>query len=71
MSQKQPYDVMPEVESGDLFTDTYRESVEYHVEQNADPSVEDQMRMTERSGSLDFWMRPEEDVYSMDDGEPV
>jgi len=34
----------------------------------SDPSSEQRMRAIELSGSLEFWNRPEEDVYTLDDG---
>ena len=35
------------------------------------PTTEQAMRLVELSGTLDFWDRPEEDVYSLDDGKPI
>ena len=37
----------------------------------SDPTLEQRMRIVEVSGILDFWDRPEEDIYSLKDGEPV
>ena len=37
----------------------------------ADPTSDQRMLIVEASGTLDFWDRPEEDIYSLDDGEPV
>ena len=37
----------------------------------SDPTPEQRMRIVEVSGTLDFWDRPEEDVYTLADGEPV
>lgn len=34
-------------------------------------STADMMRLAEASGSFDFWIEPGEDLYSIDDGEPV
>ena len=36
-----------------------------------DPSLEQMMRIVEVSGTLDFWDDPREDIYSLDDGEPL
>ena len=36
-----------------------------------DPTREQEMRLTEASGSLAFWDDPAEDAYSLADGEPV
>lgn len=36
-----------------------------------DPTVDQRMRIVEVSGTLDFWDRPEEDIYSLEDGDPV
>ncbi|MCH8806643.1 MAG: hypothetical protein IH986_11205 [Planctomycetes bacterium] len=37
----------------------------------ADPTPEQSMRIVEVSGTLDFWDREEENIYTADDGEPV
>lgn len=37
----------------------------------SDPTSEQQMRLIEISGTLDFWDRPEEDIYSLENGKPV
>ena len=37
----------------------------------SDPTSDQRMRIVEVSGTLDFWDRPEEDIYSPEDGEPV
>ena len=39
--------------------------------QPSDPTAEQQMRLIEVSGALDFWDDPREDVYTLDDGEPL
>ncbi len=36
-----------------------------------DPTPEQIMRLVELSGTLDFWDRPEEDIYSLGHGEPL
>ena len=36
-----------------------------------EPTSEQRMKAMEMSGSLDFWDRPEEDVYTFDDGDPA
>lgn len=36
-----------------------------------DPTSTQRMRIIEVSGTLDFWDRPEEDIYSLEDGEPL
>lgn len=36
-----------------------------------DPSSEQWLKLLERSGSLSFWNRPEEDIYTENDGEPL
>lgn len=36
-----------------------------------DPTPEQSMRIVEVSGTLDFWDREEEDIYTSKDGEPV
>ncbi|MBI4582142.1 MAG: hypothetical protein HY718_20770 [Planctomycetes bacterium] len=37
----------------------------------SDPTPEQFMKAIEASGVLDFWGDPKEDIYSVDDGEPV
>ena len=37
----------------------------------AEPTGKQRMRIVEVSGTLAFWDRPEEDVYSLNDGEPA
>jgi hypothetical protein len=37
----------------------------------SDPTVEQSMRIIEISGTLDFWDDPSEDIYSLEDGEPL
>ncbi len=36
-----------------------------------DPTLDQQMKLVEESGVLDFWDRPEEDGYTDNDGEPI
>ena len=46
-----------------------------HADVGRDPALARgdmyRMRIVEVSGTLDFWDRPEEDIYSLEDGEPV
>ena len=37
----------------------------------SEPTPEQCMRVVEVSGALDFWDRPEEDIYSLEDGQPA
>lgn len=37
----------------------------------SDPTPEQRMRIIEVSGTLDFWDRAEEDIYSPEDGDPA
>ncbi len=37
----------------------------------SDPTSEQRMRIVEVSGTLDFWDRPEEGIYSLSDGDPA
>ncbi len=37
----------------------------------ADPTPEQVMRLVETSGTLDFWEDPGEDIYTLEDGEPL
>ncbi len=36
-----------------------------------EPTAEQRMKLIEASGSLDFWDRDEEDIYTLEDGDPV
>jgi hypothetical protein len=36
-----------------------------------DATTAQYMRVVEMSGVLDFWDEPDEDVYTLDDGEPL
>jgi len=36
-----------------------------------DPTTEETMQLTDVSGVMNFWDDPAEDIYSMDDGDPV
>ena len=38
---------------------------------SSDPTPEHRMRIVEVSGVLDFWDQADEDIYSLEDGEPV
>jgi len=40
-------------------------------ESPADATPLQTLRLTEQSGTLDFWLDEEEDVYSLADGEPI
>lgn len=37
----------------------------------SDPTSDQLMRIVEVSGSLDFWDDPSEDIYTLEDGDPV
>ena len=45
--------------------------VVFHGVLPSDPTSEQQMRMVEVSGALDFWEKPGENIYSLEDGEPA
>ena len=69
---------MREIHTGDLLlegpetTDTEGGSiVKTYSATPSDPSLSQWMRLQETSGAFDFWNRPEEDIYSSDDGEPA
>ena len=36
-----------------------------------EPTARQRLRLIELSGTLDFWDRDEEDIYTLDDGEPL
>ena len=42
-----------------------------YVPSISDPTTDQLMRIVEVSGAFDFWDSPEEDIYSVEDGEPV
>ena len=37
----------------------------------SEPTAKQRMRLIELSGVLDFWDNPSEDVYSVEDGDPI
>jgi hypothetical protein len=43
--------------------------VVYHLP--SDPTADQMMRIIENSDVLDFWDDPAEDIYTLDDGDPV
>ena len=48
-----------------------RRPIRFFSDGPSEPTSEQRMRIVEASGTLDFWDRPEEDIYSLEDGEPV
>lgn len=36
-----------------------------------DPTIAQMMRAVELSGTLEFWRDPREDIYTLEDGDPV
>jgi hypothetical protein len=36
-----------------------------------DPTAEQNLRIIESSGAFDFWNDPQEDIYSLNDGQPI
>ncbi len=46
------------------------EAVELEIVEDDLPTI-DMMRLAERGGAFDFWKEEGEDVYSLEDGEPV
>ncbi len=42
-----------------------------YVRAPMDPGEEQRLRLMELSGAYSFWDRPEEDVYTLDDGFPA
>ena len=57
-------------ESGGSVTTSYEAQTSVHAVPE-DPTVEQRMIVVEASGALSFWDHPDEDVYSLEDGEPV
>ncbi len=66
----------PVVRAMEVVVETLREQFQQvgeprsqrHIE---DPTREQELRLAETSGNLAFWDDPGEDVYSLEDGEPV
>jgi hypothetical protein len=46
------------------------EEIELRIENDNVPTVR-LMRLVEQAGSLDFWTQQGEDIYSIEDGEPL
>jgi hypothetical protein len=47
-----------------------QEPISVHIEEDDVPTV-GLMRLVEQGGSFDFWRELGEDIYSVEDGEPV
>lgn len=72
MKDAQTLDLAPRVIVEDEpETSSINQPITIPLKPPADPSAEQRMRAMEVSGALDFWDRPEEDIYTLDDGEPV
>ena len=52
-------------------TETVPGDVSHIASTPADPTEMQRLRLMELSGTYDFWSRPEEDIYSLDDGQPI
>ncbi len=63
--------VLPAHETNEDASETFAVPPCVHVSPPSDPTTEQAMRLVELSGSLDFWDRPEEDIYTLDDGRPI
>ena len=63
--------VLPAREADEDVPQTFAIPPCVHVPSPSDPTIEQSMRLVELSGTLDFWDRPEEDVYSLADGRPI
>lgn len=63
--------VLPAYEANEDAPETFAVPPCVHVASPSDPTTEQAMRLVEFSGSLDFWDRPEEDIYTLDDGRPI
>ncbi len=46
------------------------EEIELHIREDDIPTLSI-MRLAEQSGAFDFWHEEGEDIYSVEDGEPV
>jgi len=57
------------VSAEELGTQTVYERRSEIISQTEDASTADQMGIVERSGTLEFWEDPAEDIYDPDDGE--
>lgn len=62
------------IDRGDLdrLLELARRSEEVRLETAEDdlPTIT-QMRLAEQGGAFDFWKEPAEDIYSLQDGEPI
>jgi len=47
------------------------EAIALDLREGAEITTRDMMHLAERSGALDFWLEPGEDIYSIHDGEPL
>lgn len=52
-------------------TKTERGSESFTIQGLADATRLQWMKLTETSPGFDFWNHPDEDIYSLEDGEPI
>ena len=64
-------DILPRENDEDAPQTTVINVVTAFPTHTSDPTNEQHMKLIEQSGTLDFWDRPEEDIYTLDDGEPA
>ena len=60
-----------EINENELITTVVNQPIWILSPNPSEPTSEQRMRLLESSGALDFWSAPEEDIYSIDDGDPI
>lgn len=59
------------IEENEPVTSVTRAPIRYVANEPSDPTQLQRMRLIETSGVLDFWDRPEEEIYTLEDGDPA
>jgi len=60
-----------EADTNEMLTETIAAPQVYVPSRPSDATEEQRLRLMEISGTHDFWSQPGEDIYTLDDGEPV
>lgn len=64
-------EILPKIaESDESETVNMQESIRVLGGQD-EPTVKQRIKAVELSGAFNFWDRPGEDIYSLEDGEPI
>ena len=68
----EPIQIGPrEITENELITTVVNQPIWILSPNPSEPTSEQRMRLLESSGALDFWSAPGEDIYSIDDGDPI